>query len=653
MENNGIDDGTSTDGELSRDIDSLEVHLRDEDKLEDNRDDVDMPSADGQTTPPSLPAQANGLDGLLDGTSDTIRLTHEHHVLMKELNMSAEESDSELQRHGSCMAVLAARAKAEADAENAKIKAEVEKMTEAMKKEMEEGNVKVLNEMKKEMKRELSQMQSLARSASNDSRQSRESRGSASRKRKNNDRSLGSRGRGAAVNPSRTSSLNSTRPRYEAPRRERIEPQSPRASSMERAPLRSVIHVMDEDAWEVAGAHGGGGRAGRWEVMSDMDVVDAPDGAGTSGGAGPSGSAAASARLRLASLKPGMSLACWVDLATRLLTANKCHEGEKRAAVLEALLDYQNLYDIVKDRLAVRSTATAVELIEHLKNRLPDYTIQRYRRPNWPVLRDGDSIRTHAGVMTEEARDCGASDSTLRAAFLNSLHGRARTRAKQHFDEHPMICARDLMAHVIGIMEDRETNVDYRLLHSTRQRPDKTADQFGHRLLEEGTRILTARGHNGSQIDDFCLTVFCSNVNPAIRVNMATANPRNLKEAIAIARNIEEVLARDSAQAEKLAAFSRSGPGQQQGRGYNNNYRGRGGRGGQRGGRGGYNNNSSRGANQEGDHGNMHGTIEFTGKCFVCKMDGHRKRDCPVHKANKEAKNSARDSETKEQESPK
>ena len=654
---------------VSRDIDSMELHPGEHENLdvEANDDNAAPPPYQPVTSPISPPPVNASQDDTLDYSPQVC-------VLMVELAISAEEADLELRNHNNKVSeVLAARAKRETNSDTDKLKKELAKMSAELKKELEEERVRTLREMKQEqeeLKREVSNLHSTVRSLSNNSRQSRQSRSNA-RKRKSNDRSrdqgmasrVESRERIPPHEPMRASSRGSVRPRGydEVPHRREsvLDLPPPRPRSREAAPkvadppmrVRSAIHVLEAEEWEAAGADGGVG-VGPWEPMADMDVedeVDAPD-AGAGGGA--ASSSGTTGRMRLSKLGQGMNLDNWISFCKIMLKAATVPEAQKRAVVLEALLDHHELYSIVESRLASHPAATAVELLTHLGARKRGYTTPRMRRPNWPVFREGGSIRTHAGVMCNEAQDCGASDSTLRAAFLNSLHGRAQTRAKQHFDDHPDITARDLMEHVIGIMEDKETNVDFKLLHSMRPKTDETSDQFGYRLLEEATRILTARGHNASQIEDFCLSIFCSNVNPAIQLNMASASPKTLKEAIATARNLEELIARREAQGAKLAAFG-SNRGGYRGRGGHQPNRGRGayqGRGGQRGGSSGGSSGSS-GASSKSKNNDNHDknyTFEFQGKCYVCREDGHMKKDCPVQKTKMASKNVPRDSTDKE-----
>ena len=647
---------------VSRDITDIELHPGEHEDLE----------ASEAVPPPYLPVTSPISPPPVDASQDdTVDYSPQVCVLMVELAISAEEADLELRTHNNKVSeVLAARAKKETNSETDKLKKELAKMSAELKKEMEEERVRTLREMKQEqeeLKREVTNLHSTVRSLSNHSRQSRQSRGSNSRKRKSNDRlrdqgmasRVESRERMPPHEPMRASSRGSVRPRgYDEvpPRRESVlDLPPPRPRSREAVPrvadppmrVRSAIHVLDAEEWEAAGADGGVG-VGPWEPMADMDVEDEVDAPGAGAGGGAASGSTTVGRMRLSRLTQGMSLDDWISFSKIMLRAGKVPEAQKRTVVLEALLDHHDLYSIVESRLASHPSATAVELLTHLGARKRGYTIPRMRRPNWPVFREGGSIRTHAGVMCNEAKDCGASDSTLRAAFLNSLHGRAQTRAKQHFDEHPDITANDLMEHVIGIMEDKETNVDFKLLHSMRPKTDETSDQFGYRLLEEATRILTARGHNASQIEDFCLSIFCSNVNPAIQMNMASASPKTLKEAIATARNLEELIARREASGTKLAAFG-SNRGGYRGRGGYQPNRGRGsyqGRGGQRGGASGGSSGAPKPKNN--DNSDKNYTFEFTGKCYVCREDGHMKKDCPVHKTKLASKNASRDSGDKE-----
>ena len=403
------------------------------------------------------------------------------------------------------------------------------------------------------------------------------------------------------------------------------------------------------------------------DVHYGEDRVDAPDYDEVDGpGAGAAGGGASRrvipGRMTLRSLKPGTKFKNWAKVEITFIKASTQPEPAKITALLEVLLDSEELFDAASIKMETDSSVNAVKLLEHLSTVHGDMVIPIRRKPTWPQFQAGDSIRTHAAIFKGEADASNQDDNALKMAFMGSLHGSNRNHALQYHRSHPNCTSAEVVEHVVNLVENNRTQVDFSLLNSMTPNVNERAEEFGARISEAASNVLVPRGYTETQINDMALNIFIRNIGQGINEKLAAVLPPTLPEAIARARNLQEIQRQkeedDKRIEERVAAFR--GPHQNQrgkgGRGRGQSYN-RGGRGGGRGGGGNrHNNGGNGGGRQSNDYeenedsrgnrrygngggggsgggpprqGNGGGSGRNFGNCYRCNQPGHIRKNCP------------------------
>ena len=363
----------------------------------------------------------------------------------------------------------------------------------------------------------------------------------------------------------------------------------------------------------------------------DYDEVDAPD---------PPSPSSRSTPIHIPNLRPGVTFAAWARSAELRLKASSASEQDKTLSVFESLIAHTTLLEEFSRLKKADSSRTAEQVLRLISadEKFSTYVQHVRRRPNWarfdPVR---DTLRAHAIVLENEARDCGAADSELKSAFLTTISGRAQQLAVLKHQTDPKISARELMDHCIQRLENRETSTDLSLLMKIVPKDKECVSDFANRLIEEATRILFSRNYSSDQIEDQSRLIFINNIGGVIGEKLQDLAPETWDRAVTVARNVEARLNLERDSTPHLGAFNSRGGGSRGGKG-----------GGSRGGGGGSNrgggNNRGGGGGHRGGGGGYRGggshsgarpktkdlSWTLTAECHECGEKGHIRIQCPT-----------------------
>ena len=95
---------------------------------------------------------------------------------------------------------------------------------------------------------------------------------------------------------------------------------------------------------------------------------------------------------------------------------------------------------------------------------------------------------------------------------MGSLHGSNRNHALQYHRSHPNCTSAEVVEHVVNLVENNRTTVDFSLLNSMTPNANERAEEFAARISEAASNVLVSRGYTETQINDMALNIFIKNI---------------------------------------------------------------------------------------------------------------------------------------------